>query len=57
MRREYRGIIDEASKKVQEARELFMQSYDGWDFDWCRDKFDGVQDALEIMRGFLDEED
>ena len=51
----YKNLIDEASKKVQEAKDLFRQKSSNWDDDWCLDKFDYILDQLDIVRGFLDD--
>lgn len=51
----YKELIDVALRNIQEAREMFMQKYDEWDIEWCVDRFDGVMDALEMLRDVFDE--
>ena len=51
---EYKKRVDSASRNVQEAKEIFLQTSLDWDDDWCLGKFDAILDLLDIVRGFLD---
>ena len=50
----YKDLIDEALRKVREAKDLFRQKSNNWDDDWCLDKFELILDQLEIVRDFLE---